>query len=169
MRPLTQPLPRECREAMIVDLIQIKLLHNGGGRSEVLAGVDTISACGVSHTRHILRLPQVYGDCIILSMGGVRLNASGATGKFYYRSTLITPSSATSEGSLSVTINDELTVAFTNDQLMFGEPYIEGESLVQQNVSQTSTPINILPRDDNQTMLQLGGAAKLDDAKACWH
>ncbi|KAF1927736.1 uncharacterized protein M421DRAFT_174226 [Didymella exigua CBS 183.55] len=158
-----------CREAMIVEISQLTLRSESGVVSELLTGSDKIRACVVPHVRHVPRLPNAVGDGIISNMGGRFLNASGTSNKYYYRSTLIEPSSATFKGSLSVTIYDELTVLFTPEELLFAESYVDERGLVHRNNTCTSIPLDILLTGITQRMSQIGGAGKLDSAKPRWH
>ncbi|KAJ8114622.1 hypothetical protein OPT61_g3537 [Boeremia exigua] len=146
----------KCGEGMVVDITQITVEDEKGLNSTILSGGQKISACVAPQDRSILCLPKDRQDSIISAMGGIQLNESSNMPTSYYRSTL-TSNSATFIGSVSITINDKLTVSFTHEQLLFGEPYVDSTGLVQHNNSRTSVPIDILPLDNDAIMPKIGG------------
>lgn len=62
----------------------------------------------------------------------------------------------TFNGNLSITINDEVTVSISNDQLIFDEPYIASNGLIKRNLDWKNIPI-VRYGDTDQNMPRLGG------------
>lgn len=93
----TRPLRAiyHCRHGMIVEITQIVIHNTNGSKSGIKAPEDKTRACITPQYRSILLLPKAIRDMTILDMGGQQLyNVSGATKSSYYRTTLITTSSA---------------------------------------------------------------------------
>jgi hypothetical protein len=63
---------------------------------------------------------------------------------------------STFNGTLSITINDALTITIPNEQLIFDEPYIVTNGLIKRNTDWKNIPI-VRYDDLNQNMPRIGG------------
>ncbi|KAF2023807.1 hypothetical protein EK21DRAFT_80075 [Setomelanomma holmii] len=146
----------KCKEGIIVTLTSLSLQTSDGKTQDAWENLADLRVCVIAATSNIMTIPVEYWDPIQSIMGVERNSFRNGTAETqYYNTTLIKPSPNYS-GNMSIVINSAMTVDIPNEQLIFGEHYIDTKGFVQAKTDINQIPIARINPGDGM-MPRLGG------------